>query len=109
MFFSEPALGRNGDAKGARSACKAEFATGILRASRNYSAYIARNLRKNMKRVFWVVCLASLTLTPFVCHAENWSHWRGPDFNGSSPEKNLPDNFSKTENVKWSVALPGTS
>jgi len=42
-------------------------------------------------------------------NAENWPHWRGPSFNGSSPEKNLPDNFSKTENVKWVAELPGPS
>lgn len=41
--------------------------------------------------------------------AENWPHWRGPNFDGSSPEKNLPDNFSKTENVKWVANLPGPS
>jgi outer membrane protein assembly factor BamB len=40
-------------------------------------------------------------------HAENWPNWRGMAHNGSSPEKGLPAKFSKTENVKWSVALPG--
>ena len=44
-----------------------------------------------------------------ICAAENWAHWRGPEFNGSSPEKDLPSDFSKSENVKWSVSLPGTS
>ena len=42
-------------------------------------------------------------------HAGNWAHWRGPQFNGSSPEKNLPDDFSKTNNVKWVAGLPGPS
>ena len=41
--------------------------------------------------------------------AENWPHWRGPAFNGSSEEKHLPARFSRTNNVKWSTALPGTS
>ncbi|PYJ03001.1 MAG: hypothetical protein DME25_14005 [Verrucomicrobia bacterium] len=41
--------------------------------------------------------------------AENWPQWRGPYFNGSSTEKNLPAEFSKTQNVKWSMALAGTS
>jgi outer membrane protein assembly factor BamB len=41
--------------------------------------------------------------------AENWPHWRGPYFNGSSTEKNLPTQFSKTENVRWTAPLPGTS
>ena len=41
--------------------------------------------------------------------AENWAQWRGPAFNGSSPEKNLSSEFSKTENVAWSLDLPGPS
>jgi len=39
--------------------------------------------------------------------AENWPHWRGPAFNGASPETSLPATFSKTENVKWTAPLPG--
>lgn len=39
--------------------------------------------------------------------AENWPHWRGPNFNGASTEKNLPGEFSKTNNVKWVAELPG--
>jgi outer membrane protein assembly factor BamB len=39
--------------------------------------------------------------------AENWPQWRGPFLNGSTTETNLPDSFSKTENVLWSAALPG--
>ena len=41
--------------------------------------------------------------------AENWGQWRGPAFNGSSPESNLPDDFSPTKNVAWTVPLPGES
>lgn len=55
----------------------------------------------------FVVALAGLLATT-AC-AENWPQWRGPHFNGSSTEKNLPDNFSKTENVKWTAELPGPS
>lgn len=39
--------------------------------------------------------------------AAQWPQWRGPEFNGSSPEKSLPARFSKTEGVVWSVTLPG--
>ena len=42
-------------------------------------------------------------------HAANWPHWRGPSFNGSSTEQKLPDEFSKTNNVKWVASLPGPS
>jgi outer membrane protein assembly factor BamB len=41
--------------------------------------------------------------------AENWPNWRGPAHNGSSPEKNLPVTFSKTEGVKWVAQMPGSS
>jgi outer membrane protein assembly factor BamB len=34
--------------------------------------------------------------------AGDWPHWRGPEFNGISREKNLPDSWSlKGENVLW--------
>jgi outer membrane protein assembly factor BamB len=60
-----------------------------------------------MKKVFAAIVLLYLITT--VAHSENWGHWRGPHFDGSSNEKNLPAEFSKTQNVKWSTALPGTS
>ena len=51
--------------------------------------------------------LAAFTLT-LATHAENWGQWRGPAFNGSSPEKNLPETWTK-ETVKWTAPLPGPS
>lgn len=39
--------------------------------------------------------------------AENWPNWRGTGYSGSSKETGLPIQFSKTENVKWSVEMPG--
>ncbi len=42
-------------------------------------------------------------------NAENWPQWRGPAFNGSSPETALPEKWSVTEGVKWSTPLPGMS
>jgi outer membrane protein assembly factor BamB len=44
-----------------------------------------------------------------MAQAENWPQWRGPAFNGSSGERNLPAEWSKTEKVAWTVALPGPS
>ena len=43
----------------------------------------------------------------FTLSAANWPQWRGPDFNGSSPEKHLPSSWSTTEGVLWKAALPG--
>ncbi|MEM7698291.1 MAG: PQQ-binding-like beta-propeller repeat protein [Verrucomicrobiota bacterium] len=39
--------------------------------------------------------------------AENWPNWRGPIFNGSSQETELPTQFSPNEGVTWKTQLPG--
>ena len=39
--------------------------------------------------------------------AEPWPQWRGPSFNGSATDEGFPTTFSKTDNVKWVVNLPG--
>lgn len=44
-----------------------------------------------------------------VAQAGDWPHWRGPNFNGSTDEKNLPSDWSQTEGIAWSVDLPGSS
>jgi outer membrane protein assembly factor BamB len=41
--------------------------------------------------------------------ADDWMQWRGPLFNGSSPEKGLPEKFSREHGVLWSVPLTGPS
>lgn len=41
--------------------------------------------------------------------AADWPNWRGPAYNGSSPESGLPETFSKTENFKWSLELAGAA
>jgi outer membrane protein assembly factor BamB len=71
----------------------------------NHSSIMIMNCFKTSLR-WW----SSLTLLLFAAaglQAENWPQWRGPHFNGSSSEKNLPTKFSKTENVKWVADLPG--
>ena len=37
--------------------------------------------------------------------AADWPNWRGPSFDGVSPEKSLPLKWSRTENVRWRVPL----
>ena len=56
-------------------------------------------------RVFLAIVVMSISAT----HAADWPQWRGPNFNGSTDEKNLPVKWSQTENVAWSVDLPGPS
>jgi outer membrane protein assembly factor BamB len=57
-----------------------------------------------MKTTF-AICL--ILTTTSVATAENWAQWRGPAFNGSTTEVDLPTKFSPTENVVWSADLPG--
>ncbi len=40
-------------------------------------------------------------------HADNWPHWRGPAAIGVSPETNLPDRWSDTENIAWKAPVRG--
>jgi outer membrane protein assembly factor BamB len=41
--------------------------------------------------------------------ATDWPQWRGPFFNGSTDEKNLPESWSWSEDVVWVSPLPGLS
>ncbi|MBN2377172.1 MAG: PQQ-binding-like beta-propeller repeat protein [Sedimentisphaerales bacterium] len=55
------------------------------------------------------ILLSLVILHSSLAFAGNWPQWRGPYSNGSANEKNLPATISPTEDVKWSVDLPGTS
>ena len=59
----------------------------------------------NYRAIFF----AAVILSSFGLQAENWPQWRGPNFNGSTMEKNLPTNWSSTENVIWKAPMPGMS
>ena len=38
-----------------------------------------------------------------------WPQWRGPHLRGVSDETNLPERWSKTENIAWKLPMPGRS
>jgi outer membrane protein assembly factor BamB len=61
-------------------------------------------MKNCVSRIFLVLFLLAGSL-----QAENWGQWRGPEFNGSTSEKNVPAEFSKTKNVKWALDMPGPS
>jgi len=61
--------------------------------------------RKGILSTMAAICLFGVATMPLP--AENWPQWRGPFLNGSTTETNLPDTFSKTENVLWAAPLPG--
>ncbi len=44
---------------------------------------------------FLAFVLAGVSLA----QAGNWAQWRGPNFDGSTDEVNLPTDWSQTENV----------
>ena len=56
-------------------------------------------------RVPLVFVLVSIS----IANAADWPHWRGPFFNGSTDERDLPSDWSRTEGIAWSVELPGSS
>ena len=37
----------------------------------------------------------------------DWPRWRGPNADGVADGGNLPIRWSQTENILWSVKLPG--
>jgi len=59
------------------------------------------------KTHLWVI----ITLLTVCTHAgaTDWPQWRGPFFNGSTDEKNLPASWSWSEDVAWVSPLPGPS
>ena len=59
------------------------------------------------RRLVLISCLWAFASAAL--HAENWPQWRGPAFNGSTTEENLPATWSKTENIVWTAPLPGPS
>ena len=42
-----------------------------------------------------------------VAHADNWERFRGPNGDGVARDKNIPIEFSATENVRWKIKLDG--
>jgi outer membrane protein assembly factor BamB len=56
-----------------------------------------------------MICLALIAMfaTFRWAAAEDWPQWRGPHFNGSSTEKDLPEKWNGPEDALWKYALPG--
>ncbi|MCX6892127.1 MAG: serine/threonine protein kinase, partial [Verrucomicrobia bacterium] len=64
-------------------------------------------VRNNMAGLWVYLGAAAMVAAPL--RAENWPQWRGPYLNGSTTEKGLPVQWSKTEGVAWVAPLPGLS
>ena len=53
--------------------------------------------------------LITFVLAVSIASSADWPQWRGPGFDGSADEKDLPVSFSATENILWATAMPGSS
>jgi outer membrane protein assembly factor BamB len=51
----------------------------------------------------------TVSLSAFAQSQSHWPHWRGPQQNGVSDEKNLPTQWSTRDNIHWKLDLPGRS
>lgn len=51
--------------------------------------------------------LAFVLLASPVAAGANWPQWRGPEGSGVSAEKNLPQEWSDTKNVRWKTPIEG--
>jgi outer membrane protein assembly factor BamB len=79
----------------------------------DYVSYVSGVFPNNQKQsnimiprlAFLLGCVLLVQST----QAANWPQWRGPNFNGFTDETNLPDKWSKTENLAWTKDLPGSS
>ncbi len=60
-------------------------------------------------RVAMLASVFTMVMLVTAASAENWAHWRGPQWNGSSSETKLPVKFGPSENVKWVAPMPGPS
>jgi outer membrane protein assembly factor BamB len=63
-----------------------------------------------MKKRLSSFCVFSLLLAfSLWATAAEWPQWRGPDLNGTSPEKNLPLRWSEQENIAWKMHVTSRS
>ncbi|MEK6233671.1 MAG: PQQ-like beta-propeller repeat protein, partial [Planctomycetales bacterium] len=53
------------------------------------------------------LCFTLIVAFAACVQAGDWPHFRGPNHNGSADEKNLPTQWSKTENIAWATDMPG--
>lgn len=57
-----------------------------------------------MKRLLVLLLLAG---TSVLAQAEDWPQFRGPTGQGHATERNLPLEWSETNNIIWKVPVPG--
>ncbi len=60
-----------------------------------------------MNRMAMRAVLVGLALAAGGLRAGDWPGWRGPHGNGVADDTAVPVRWSRTENVRWSVSVPG--
>jgi len=58
-------------------------------------------------RTICLGAIAAALLISIPVRGTDWPQWRGPFFNGSTNETNLPDSWSESKNIAWIAPLPG--
>ncbi|MCY2976622.1 MAG: PQQ-binding-like beta-propeller repeat protein [Planctomycetota bacterium] len=64
-------------------------------------------MSRNVFQGLLMAVIAAVALSPSISFAENWLRFRGYNGAGISTSKAPPMTWSNTENLKWSVKLPG--
>lgn len=67
-------------------------------------------LFRRINAALFTCSLLTLTLFNSIAgtpRSSNWPQWRGPDGQGVSMEKGLPEEWSDTKNVKWKTPIAG--
>ncbi|HTI71862.1 MAG TPA: PQQ-binding-like beta-propeller repeat protein [Candidatus Limnocylindria bacterium] len=62
-----------------------------------------------MKRLSLFVAGLLATSAVWALTDQDWPNWRGPAFNGSAKATGLPESWSATNGLAWTVDLPGPS
>ena len=62
-----------------------------------------------MLRSFMSLIALATMLCGVPLRAENWSNWRGPNYDGSSPESGLPAAVNLDRNLAWKSPMLGRS
>jgi outer membrane protein assembly factor BamB len=60
-----------------------------------------------VKRSLAVLLLTASVAAAPAARAENWPHWRGPNYDGVSTETNLPAEWGEGKDLAWKLPLPG--
>ncbi len=56
---------------------------------------------------FWFIRGLAVVLVAGAARADNWPQWRGQSIDGVCHETGLPTTWTATENVAWSLKMPG--